>query len=76
MPVGELPNVKGTFGMHERNGIYASRVSGVFSYRSKSESWAPSVDKDGGIITMNFGKDEYHNNIAPCTAAYTWKRTA
>lgn len=76
MPVGELPNVKGTFGMHERNGVYESRVSGVFSYRGKSGSWAPSTERDGGIITMNFGKDEYHNNIAPCTAAYTWKRTA
>lgn len=76
MTVDELAHVEGTFYMGERNGLTKKLVSGVFSYSYVDGMWAPSVDHDGGCITMSFGSDKPHNNMGPYKAVYIFMRTA
>lgn len=76
LTVEELPHLEGTFYMGERNGLTRKLVSGVFSYKHIDHMWAPSVDIDGGVVTMSFGNDVPHNNMQPYFVVYIFKRTA
>lgn len=48
-----------------------TRVLNISNFNwSKNNSTA-----SGGNVYISFGNDQHHNNIAPCVAAYLWKRT-
>jgi hypothetical protein len=76
--VGELPEIKGTFGcsvpayhVNFANGVFAGTDFGT----SKSKVAQPvNADTVFGY-RLSFGDNQRHNNVAPCVSAYLWQRT-
>lgn len=78
LTVGELPNIKGKFGCSVPV-YHTNYASGVFSgtdFGSLTGKTASS-DAEGTVFgfQLDFGKNQYHNNVAPCVSAYLWQRT-
>lgn len=79
MTVGELPNIKGTFGCSVPN-YHNNFVNGVFSgidFGDKTGTVTSGSDRNGIIYGyhIEFGSNQYHNNTSPCVSAYIWRRT-
>lgn len=75
LTVGELPKIEGSF-----PGLYTDSfqldcsgcVDGVQGFTKSQHGTATGT----WGFKISFGSDKYHNNVAPCIAAYLWKRTA
>jgi hypothetical protein len=75
LTVGELPKIEGSF-----PGLYTDSfqldcsgcVGGVQGFTKSQHGTATGT----WGFKISFGSDKYHNNVAPCIAAYLWKRTA
>lgn len=55
--------------------------TGIFTSNGTNNSYKNGGDtnttaKSLGGICIDFGKDEYHNNVTPCIVGYSWIRTA
>lgn len=80
MTVEELPNIEGSFGCS----VPANHIkfaNGVFSSTNFGDTKGDTVSGPNhtGMVYgfhINFGNNQYHNNIAPCVSAYIWRRTA
>ena len=77
-PVGELPNINGKFGCSVPV-YHANYASGVFRGTNFGSLTGRTVvgDTEGTVygFQLDFGKNQYHNNVAPCVSAYLWQRT-
>ena len=83
----ELPNVHGSFQARQFNNVniladYDDGKGQVFTYTNNGGSkWnnQPGYNIDAtnnnSLITMDFGKNQRHNNIQPYTTVYMYKRT-
>lgn len=76
--VGELPKIEGTFGCSVPN-YHRTFVNGVFyamSFGDKSGVVAGASGSQGEVFGyhMEFGNNQYHNNVSPCISAYMFKR--
>lgn len=79
MTVGELPKIEGTFGCSVPN-YHNTFVNGVFSainFGDKSGVVADASGSQGDVFGyhIEFGNNQYHNNVAPCISAFCWRRT-
>jgi hypothetical protein len=76
--VGELPNINGKFGcaVPIKHSLYAS---GVFSGTDFGSFMGMTVtgNTEGTVygFQINFGENQYHNNVCPSIPAYLWQRT-
>lgn len=73
MNVGELAKHQ-----HEDVAVYGTKSNSSTNHRQTYnydivDSSAKSVIT--GLYGGTKGSNEYHNNVAPCVAAYMWKRT-
>lgn len=78
LTVGELPKIEGTFGCSVPN-YHSTFVNGVFSAMSfgdKSGVVAGASGSQGEVFGyhIEFGNNQYHNNVSPCISAYMFKR--
>ena len=78
LTVGELPQIEGAFGCSVP-AYHASYASGVFKgtdFGSKTGK-TTTGDTDGMVygFQIDFGNNQYHNNVSPCLGAYLWQRT-
>ena len=84
----ELPNVHGAFEGRQFYGInilatYNDGKGQVFTYTNNGGSkWVRQIGgtptdsiNNNSLITMDFGKNQSHNNIQPYTTVYMYKRT-
>lgn len=76
--VGELPKIKGTFGCAVPV-YHTTFANGVFSgtdFGDKSGSITDGSERNGVVFgyCIEFGSNQYHNNVSPCISAYMWKR--
>ena len=84
----ELPNVHGAFEGRQFYGInilatYNDGKGQVFTYTNNGGSkWINQIggtptnsSNNNSLITMDFGKNQSHNNIQPYTTVYMYKRT-
>ena len=78
--VGELPEIEGTFGCSVPNyhNFFANGVFSAIDFGDKSGvvAIASGSQRDVFGYHIEFGNNQYHNNIAPCVASYLWKRIA
>lgn len=80
LAVGELPEIEGTFGCAVPN-YHTTFVDGVFSgiaFDGRTGTIVGGAQYTGTIYGyhIEFGNNQYHNNIAPVVAAYLWKRVS
>ena len=80
MTVGELPNIKGTFGCAVP-AYHVQFANGVFSgtdFGNKSGIVTNDADRNGTVYgyRIEFGNNQRHNNVSPCLAVYLWERKA
>lgn len=76
--VGELPKIEGTFGCSVPN-YHNTFVNGVFSAikfgdKSGVVAGASGSQRDVFGYHIEFGNNQYHNNVSPCISAYMFKR--
>ena len=85
-----MPVVKGELQFRLLNGStnivgggFDNNPNGVFTYKqSGGGKWSstmqigPSATQNTDIISMNFGNDVPHNNLAPYKVVYLFTRTA
>ena len=77
LTVGELPKISGAVSNYiiwgnkqAESGVLHSSVGGT-----KFPS-AATENAYGATISISFGDNQHHNNVAPCIAAYCWQRTS
>ena len=78
--VGEMPKIEGTFGCAVP-AYHVNFANGVFSgtdFGAKTGDIVDGSTRNGTIYGyhIEFGNNQYHNNVAPCIPAFCWKRTA
>lgn len=76
--VGELPKIKGTFGCAVPF-YHTTFANGVFhgtDFGDKLGSITDGSERNGTVFgyCIEFGSNQYHNNVSPCISAYMWKR--
>lgn len=75
--VGELPKVSGAV----KNYIVwgNDRAESGVLHSSVGNTRFPSAATEnayGSEISISFGNNQHHNNISPCVAVYSWRRTS
>lgn len=80
LSVGEMPKIEGNFGCSVPNGhhLFAEGVFDAINFGNKEGDVAYAPSGPGTIYGyhIEFGNNQYHNNVAPCISAFCWKRTA
>ena len=75
LTVGELPKTTAPVCYKDGNPMTTS-CSGSGTKVVNITFWKWSYNTDGANMSVSFGDDELHNNVAPCISAYLWVRTA
>ena len=78
LAVGELPEIKGTFGCSVPT-YHVNFANGVFAGMNFGTNQS-NIAQAGDVSTvygyrLSFGDNQRHNNVAPCVSAYLWQRT-
>ena len=88
LPVDELPNIQGSFYIADnaaRNGNEYGVIAGAEGVLSASSfshntvavnATTVTVKTVKDMVSLNFGGNAAHNNVAPVKAVYAWLRTA
>lgn len=80
LSVGEMPKIEGNFGCSVPNShhLFANGVFSAMYFGNRTEGVARAPSENGEIFGyhIEFGNNQYHNNVAPCISAFCWKRTA